>query len=197
MYLCRFATLCLYLSLVPMVYAKDARDAAKSTFPKISRTVNVESQKMKPHLGLMAGVADPEASFKSVWEYGIDVGFQPITPIGFAVELSGVQTDRMHGPQHQKLNRTNLLGKATYHLAGTIPVIRHSYLGLGLGPIFETNSPYDGTHLGIAPLLGFDIPLKEDATNKYVSLGVAAKYLFVSGASPDQISLNGMVKYWF
>jgi hypothetical protein len=165
----------------------------QGTFPKMAP--NMTEDYIKPHVGVFAGLANPEASFDTSVEYGLDVGFQPWSPIGIGFELSGLGTDRMQGSTPQDLNRTNILVKGTYNLGGSIPVVRYSYLGLGLGAVVDS-SAYRGTHTGIAPLLGFDIPLTS-APSQFFSLGAAAKYVFVSGPSPDGISVNGMAKYWF
>lgn len=182
----------LVCALTP-VSALAQKGRTEGTFPKISPAMTTDY--VKPHVGLFAGMINPEASFDTSIEYGLDVGFQPWSPIGVGLELSGLGSDRMEGSNPQDLNRTNVLLKATYNLGGTIPVIRYSYLGLGAGPVIDA-SAYKGVHSGIAPLLGFDIPLTT-APAEYFSLGAAAKYVFVSGPSPDSMSINGMAKYWF
>lgn len=163
------------------------------TFPKVTATMSQDY--VRPHVGVFGGIANPEQSFDSTMDYGLDVGFQPWTPIGVGLEISQLTSNRMEGNQRQDLERTNILARLTYNLGGTIPVIRYSYLGLGLGAVIDTDA-YKGTHSGIAPLAGFDIPLTE-APSRFFSLGLAAKYVFVSGPSPDSTSLNGNVKYWF
>lgn len=170
-----------------------AESAGSSTFPKVAETMNRED--IKPHVGLLLGLSNPEASFDTSMEYGLDIGFQPWTPIGVAFELSGLGSERMRGSESEDLNRTNLLVKGTYNLGGSTPVIRHSYLGLGLGAVIDA-SAYKGVHSGVAPLAGFDIPLADSRAN-YFSLGVGARYLFVSGPSPDSFTVAGLMKYWF
>lgn len=173
--------------------AADNMGRIKNSFPKVSETMNPEYA--KPHIGVMAGFSNPEGSFDTTGEYGLDVGLQPWSPLGVGLEVTRVSTERTFRGVNQNLERTNVLVKGIYNLGGTIPVVRYSYLGLGLGAVFDT-SAYTGTHSGIAPLIGFDIPLTNDTAN-FFSLGAGAKYVFVSGPSPDSFTVNGMVKYWF
>ena len=175
------------------IYARAQSGQTGTTFPKPATTMSQDFA--KPHVGLIAGVTNPEASFATRMEYGLDVGFQPWAPFGLGLEVTGLNSDRTLGAQPQDLNRTNILVKANYNLGGDIPVIRNSYVGLGLGAVIDA-SAYKGVHSGVAPLVGFDIPLTTASTN-YFSLGAAAKYVFVSGPSPDSYTLNGMAKYWF
>lgn len=173
-----------------------AQETSKTTFPKVNNE-RLEGPAQKPHIGVTLGTMNPDNSYKSAFEYGIDAGFQPMLPIGFGLEVSAVSTDRSEGDRTQNLNRTSILPRVTYNLAGDIPVVRNSYLGLGAGAIFDAKSPNQGTHFGLAPLAGFDIPLVNEPRRNFVSLGLGAKYLFVSGPSPDSFSVNGLVKYWF
>jgi len=181
------------MTLVSMYARAQTSGQTGTTFPKVTATMSKDYA--RPHVGVFGGIVNPEQSFDTTYDYGLDIGFQPWTPIGVGLEFTGLSSNRTQGTQPQDLNRTNILAKATYNLGGTIPVIRHSYLGLGLGAVIDA-SAYKGTHSGIAPLLGFDIPLT-DEPSKYFSLGMVAKYIFVSGPAPDSTSLNGMVKYWF
>lgn len=181
------------MMLLVSIYARAQQGRSEGTFPKVSTTMNKDY--LAPHIGVVGGIANPEQSFDTTVDYGLDVGFQPWYPIGVGLEISGLNSDRTEGSQPQDLKRTNILARATYNLGGSIPVIRHSFAGLGLGAVID-NGAYKGTHSGVAPMLGFDIPLME-ATRQFVSLGLAAKYVFVSGPSPDSTSLNGAVKYWF
>jgi hypothetical protein len=189
----KFMPLALACILGTFTASAQERGRLEGTFPKVSKSMSAEY--VKPHIGLFGGLANPEASFDTSLEYGIDAGFQPWAPLGVGLEVSGLGSDRNQGSQPQDLNRTNVLVKGTYNLGGTVPVIRYSYLGLGLGTVIDA-SAYKGWHSGIAPLLGFDIPLTA-APAEYFSLGATAKYVFVSGPSPDAVSVNGMVKYWF
>lgn len=172
---------------------EDTKARIEHSFQPLSESMH--RSELAPSVGLSLGVASPEASFGTVAEYGVNAAIQVWKPLGVGVELSGLSSNRSLGGQPQDLNRTNILLTAAYHLGGDIPVLRHSYFGLGLGPVIDTNA-YRGTHSGIAPMAGFDIPLA-DPRMEYFSLGVAAKYLFVSGPSPDTVAVNGVLKYWF
>lgn len=144
-----------------------------------------------PYFGVMGGVSTPEGSYQSGGEYGLEVGYKPFNPIGAAIEVS--HTDLKNTQTTSNLARTDVLFKATYTLGGAIPVIRDSYLGVGIGPIFKP----DGTGFGSAPLLGFDIPLAKNREEANFSLGANAKYLIVSGSDPNALSVNGVLKYWY
>ncbi len=176
--------------------AAQAQQSSSTTFPKVDDQ-RLEGAATRPHIGVTLGTMNPDNSFSNAFEYGIDAGFQPYSPIGVGMEISQVSTDRSEGNRNQDLNRTTVLPRVTYNLGGNIPVIRHTYLGLGAGAVIDDGSPNQGTHFGWAPLAGFDIPLVANPTHNFMSLGFGAKYLFVSGPSPDAVSVNGLVKYWF
>lgn len=146
---------------------------------------------LAPHIGLMAGVAAPEGRYGTNGEYGIDIGYQPYIPFGAGLEVSHVEL--RNSTDNDKLERTNVLLKASYNFGGTTPVIRDSYIGLGLGAVLKQ----DGTDLATAPFFGFDIPLAARAEDANFSLGANAKYLIVSGSDPDAFSVNGVLKYWY
>lgn len=170
------------------LYAAD-RDST-STFP-VERPLSSWSES-RPHIGVIAGVAAPEGSFHSTAEYGIDAGYQPYVPFGLGAEITHSRT---RSSSDELLDRTSLLIKGTYNFGGDTPVIKDSYVGIGVGPILKN----DGTDIAAAPLVGFDIPLK-DETNKdrnFFSLGAHAKYVVVSSSDPDGLSVNGVLKYWY
>ncbi|MBX3022913.1 MAG: hypothetical protein KF799_14660 [Bdellovibrionales bacterium] len=146
---------------------------------------------MKPSIGIMGGYAETEANRRSGTNYGVEYGFQPYIPLGVAIELSGYVSPAVDN--EATLTRTRLLGKANYNFGGDIPVVKNSYVGIGLGPVWDNVLNTDSLQLGIAPQIGFDIPI----TRTKFSLGANANYLFVSGAKADVFALNGMAKYWF
>jgi hypothetical protein len=147
-------------------------------------------REQKPSIGLNIGYADTEAGRGTSLGYGIEYGMQPYIPFGAAVELSGYSAK---GTDTQSsLTRTKLLLKGNYNFAGTVPVIKYSYVGVGIGPVWDNILARSEINFGIAPQIGFDIPLNESYT-----LGANANYLFVSGAKPDVFALNGVAKYWF
>lgn len=150
--------------------------------------------KNKPTIGLRSGVANTDMeNYDDSWEYGLEMGFQPFVLYSLAVEFSGYANDP--AGDLPPLTRTKLLGKGMYNFGGNTPVIRHSYIGLAAGPVWDNISNDVATELGIAPFLGFDIPLAGRASR--FSLGANANYLFVSGGKPETLAMNGMVKYWF
>lgn len=173
-----------------------AQQSSQTTFSKVSDQPT-EGSARKPHIGLTLGTMNPDNSYSSSFEYGIDAGFQPVVPLGVGIEISQANSERAEGNRSQDLNRTTVLPRVTYNLGGEIPVIRNTYLGLGAGAIIDDGSPNQGTHFGWGPIAGFDIPLAGNPITKYMSLGLGGKYVFVSGPSPDAVSVNGLVKYWF
>lgn len=168
--------------------AETSDQSVSSTFPK---TAPIEDRSgYRPHIGLKVGVASPEGSYNSAAEYGLDVGFQPYVPFGLGL---GVMTSRNTSQANaQDLERTSVLARGTYNFGGTTPLIKNSWVGVAAGPVFRK----DGADAAIAPIVGFDIPLRE-APGSYLSLGADAKYLFIGGDQTDAFSLNGAVKYWF
>lgn len=183
-------SLILALAASASVYAASTERDSTSTFPK-ERPLS-EWSESRPHVGLIAGLAAPEGSFRSTTEYGIEAGYQPYIPFGLGAELTHLRT---RSDVDELLDRTTLLLKGTYNFGGTTPIIKDSYVGLGFGAIAKN----DGTDLAMAPLVGFDIPLK-DATQKgreFFSLGAHAKYVVVSSNDPDALSVNAVLKYWY
>lgn len=176
------------VAVIFAVHANAAEQTGASTFPK--PTAVEERSGYRPHVGVKVGVSNPEGSYNTAPEFGLDVGYQPYVPFGLGL---GVTTSKntAQGQQHD-LERTTVLARGTYNFGGTTPVIKNSWVGVAAGPVFK----YNGTDLGVAPIIGFDIPLKE-ATASYLSLGADAKYLAVGGDEADALSVNGTVKYWF
>lgn len=165
-----------------------AQEGGTSTFPQPDGPVTGMNLQ-KPHFGLMAGAVDPEGSMKATANAAIDVGYQPYIPFGVGLNLANMTSTNGEG---ENLTQTTLLGRGTYNFGGTIPVIRDSYVGLGVGPAFMG----DGTKLASAPIVGFDIALTQ-AERGNLSLGANVSYLITEGSSPDAGIVNGVVKYWF
>jgi hypothetical protein len=180
------------LILIAAMAAAPLAFGQTSTLPEPMRADTIGEQ--KPSLGLRTGIANTEGSEEQAWEYGIEAGYQPYVPIGLAVELSGYVQDS-DGP-NPGLTRTKLLGKGLYNFGGTIPVIRYSYVGAGLGPVYDNVNNDQEWNLGFSPVAGFDIPLNRAADSRF-SLGATVAYLIVTGDNPDALSANGTVKYWF
>lgn len=163
-----------------------AAETGTSTIPE-RRSVQRQSE-YKPHVGLLAGAAQPEGSGETASELGFDIGYQPYIPFGAGLEYIHSRVD----DGIDKRDRDTVLLKGTFNFGGTMTLIKDSYVGLGLGAVFLP----DRTAAVAAPLLGFDIPLQQDR-QEFVSLGASAKYAVVSDGEVDTFSLNGVVKYWF
>ena len=167
----------------------DFRQTESSTFPAV-RPLNTTSERM-PHIGLMLGTARPEGSYSGATEFGMDIGYQPYIPFGIGLEAT--YSDPAQDITGNRLKRTTVLAKGLYNLGGDIVVIRDMYLGLGLGVVFEDST----TNLASAPVVGFDIPIRDRNDQASISLGANAKYLTVEGANPDALTIAGVVKYWY
>lgn len=157
----------------------------QGTFPEL-RAAEVSEQRWSA--GVASGVNSPKGEASSSAEYGVIIGFQPMIPIGAGIEAN---TTRLKNDND--VRQTNVLLRSTYNFGGDVPVLRSSFVGVGLGPVFISNKVrWTG-----APLLGFDIPL-DTKTHDYLSLGLEAKYLFVTNTDvPDLFAGALALKYWF
>lgn len=163
------------------------KQTSSSTFP---RPTEVDSTMMAPHIGLLGGMTSPEGSYDSTGSVGLDAGFQPYVPFGVGAEATYYRANGDGATAD--LERTQVLAKASYNFGGDVAVIKHSYVGLGAGVVFEDSE----TELVSAPMVGFDIPLKQ-AANDYITLGANARYAITEGSSADAFTVNGAVKYWY
>ncbi|OFZ29836.1 MAG: hypothetical protein A2622_11535 [Bdellovibrionales bacterium RIFCSPHIGHO2_01_FULL_40_29] len=172
-------------------YGADFRQTETSTFPAV-RPVSSMDERM-PNIGLLIGSSTPEGSFESSGEIGIDLVFQPYIPFGIGLEAMYSEPEsELTG---EKLKRTSVLAKVLYNFGGSIPIIRDSYIGAGAGAVFVEDE--SESQFASAPMVGFDIPLRNALDQASVSLGANAKYLFVDGDDPDALSVNGVVRYWY
>ncbi len=173
----------------PLAWAQ----TSSSTLPEPKEATTVEQQ--KPHIGARLGIASPEGGYGGAAEYGLEVGFQPYIPYGAAVEITNFTSDKNEGD----LNRTKVLARGTYNFGGTNMIVRHSYVGLGLGPVFDTVPGDSDVRLGTDLQAGIDFPLNAVGliARKSMSLGATANYLFVSNSGVDTFGVNGLLKYWF
>lgn len=172
--------------------ASSSGRSASSTLPKIreSRT----RAEFAPHVGVLLGVADRNGASTNA-SYTLDVGFQPVIPFGYAVQIQHTPGDVSGAGYSSKYNTTNFLMKGTYNIGGNIPVLRNSYLGAKAGAVLASMDGDSGVNLAAGPTLGFDIPI--DSSRQF-SLGAEAAYLAVLGDNaPDQASFLGAMKYWF
>ncbi|MBC7459036.1 MAG: hypothetical protein H7235_12195 [Bdellovibrionaceae bacterium] len=163
-----------------------AQDNPRSVVTK-PRPVEVESE-FKPHLGLLVGVSQPEGAGHENTDMGIDFGFQMYIPFSLGAEYIHSRVDT--GTESK--DRDTLWLKTSYNFGGTIPVINHSYVGLGLGAVIAS----DRTSAAIAPMVGFDIPVAKFEEG-FMSLGANARYAIITDGELDTFSLGGVVKYWF
>lgn len=162
-----------------------------SVFPKPHE---VEQDGLKPHVGVTAGVSNPEGSYKSGAEYGVNFGFQPYVPFGLGMSLT-FSKNQSKESDTRDLDRTSVLVRGSYNFGGNVLLVKNSYVGLATGPIINQ----DATYFGIAPLVGFDIPVREWSGKylSYLSVGAEAKYMIVSSNESDGLTVNGVLKYWF
>ncbi len=167
--------------------------SSSSTLPQV-RNVRAESE-FKPHVGLMAGVADLNGSSMTGPALLLDVGFQPYIPFGLSAQFQ-YQPGEIEVPGNDvDFNTTNVLMKGSYNFGGGTPVIRHSYIGAKTGLVVYSGDIESQTKFAIGPTIGADIPVNADEN---FTLGAEGTYLGVLGdASPDQVSLLGAAKYWF
>ncbi len=173
-------------TLIFSVSAFSADQAKQSVLPQ-PRPV-AESSEWKPHFGVLLGAALPERSGVGASEVGIDIGYQPYIPYGLGAEFIHSRID----DTEKVADRNTLWLKGTYNFGGTQPLIKNSYVGLGLGGVFKS----DGTSAAVAPLIGFDIPLKQE-DGKTFTLGMNSRYAIVADDEVDTFSLTGVLKYWY
>lgn len=161
----------------------------KESFPKLRKAQNLEEEKVS--VGVNAGSALTEGRANTLG-YGVEAAFQPVIPLSAVLELGGYVAPA--SGTTPVLTRTKLLARGQYNLGGDIPFVRYSWVGVGIGPVWDNMNNSTVISLGVAPIVGFDIPINEDAK---FSLGANANYMFVGNAKPDVFALNGVAKYWF
>ena len=187
----------LVLSAGPEARAEErspAEDESSWHVPARKATPTVEGT--HPYMGLQVGVGNPDDGFVAAAEHGLQIGYHPYIPHALAIQVTAFNTDRKVGGATEDLKRVQALGSWTFKFGEEDPIVKNFFLGAAAGAIFDTAGPYKGTHLGVAPVAGFDLPLA--AGDRHIfSLGLEAKYLFVNGPSPDVFSTNGVLKYWF
>jgi hypothetical protein len=160
------------------------------TLPSLQKSTRSE---LRPHVGIQIGHADSGSTYGGATSYGLEVGYQPYIPLAAALELQNFSNDGTGN----KLDRTSLMAKGTYNFGGTIPIIRNSFVGAALGPVFDTAGT-DSTNVGAKVLAGLDFPLTASGLTqeKSFSLGATAQYLAVLRAD-DSFIVNAQLKYWF
>ena len=194
------ASMALVMLSVPTLAAITYRSAAESesvssarasTFPK-PREVLQEG--LNPNVGISLGVVNPEGSYKSGAEYGASFAFQPYIPFTLGMSLTFSKNQSKYSDTRD-LDRTAALVRGAYNFGGTTPVIKNSFIGFATGPIINQ----DATYFGLAPLVGFDIPVREWSGEylSYLSVGAEARYMIMSSNESDGLTVNGSLKYWF
>ncbi len=151
-----------------------------------------ESGLYKPHLAIISGVSDPvDNGYDAGGLLAVEAGYQMMVPYGVGIEVSTQDYDKDNGTD---LTRTQMFLKGSYNFGGDTPVIKYSYIGLGLGMVSE-NSDDTATYGAIMPNAGFDIPLT--VLSEQISLGANLRYTATASNEADSFGLNGVVKYWF
>ncbi|MDO9184357.1 MAG: hypothetical protein Q7U04_18220 [Bacteriovorax sp.] len=165
--------------------SSSSENKMEGTFPELK---SEQTNQYKFSAGVASGVSSPTGDATSSMEYGLVLGFQPIALIGAGVEANTTRLDTAND-----IRQTNVLLRSTYNVGGDVPVLRSSFLGVGLGPVFVSNR----VRWAGAPLVGFDIPLSSKS-HDFISLGLEAKYLFVTNTDvPDLFASTLALKYWF
>jgi hypothetical protein len=183
----------LTLLLMLVCFYAEAQNQSVLTTPRKSEG----REEMRPHIGALIGLSNPNDDYGTNLQYGIDVGFQPIIPFSLSMEISRVQTESSDSID-KDLDRVNLLAKANYNFGGNIPVIKNSFVGAALGPIFDNYEGVTYVRLGTGLNLGADFPITSAETMQDVwSIGANVGYLLVSDTDTDTLNVAGVVKYWY
>lgn len=162
---------------------RSTQQRIENSFPEAKEVENKDEFKI--HMGLTAGVSSPNGDAESSPEFGINVGFQPVVPLGVGVEITTAELDETN------VQRTSVLPRLAYNFGGDIPVLRHSYVGVTSGPVFVDSD----VEWSAGPLAGFDIPLTPQTSN-FLSLGLQAKYLYITDTQ-DTFAAGVALKYWY
>ncbi|NOT78082.1 MAG: hypothetical protein HOP07_03660 [Bacteriovoracaceae bacterium] len=161
----------------------EMRNKMEGTLPEPREIEDKSMYKM--HMGLTAGLNNPNGDIDSAPEFGINVGYQPSIPIGVGAEVVTTELD------NSDVQKTSVLGRGTYNFGGNVPVLRSSYVGVTAGPLFLDSS----TKWSAGPVAGFDIPIQSKSRD-YLSLGLTAKYLYTTEIQ-DSFSTGLALKYWY
>ena len=142
---------------------------------------------------LYSGVSDTEGkNYNPGYGWGVEISNKFSNSQSISLEVTGYQKDSQVALP--KLTRTKVLGKGIFHFTESESFA--SYAALGVGPVWDTLSGSGTTmDLGVAPSLGFEVPIGALATR--TSLGADAAYTFVGGGKADIFALNGKLKFGF
>ena len=185
------------LIVVSLMFANFARaadnesDTARtntSTLPKAGPITSKEE--LKPHFGLLAGSVHPEGSYDPGMGYGFEIGYQPYIPFGAGLELT--RSRNIGRKNLENIDQTAVLLRGTYNFGGSNFFISHTFAGLVAGSVFKSSH----SDIAAGPVIGFDLPVQQKVHN-YITVGANAKYLAINGNDPDNVTINGAVKYWY
>lgn len=184
----------LFLSVSAYSIDQETKETLQSTFPKPRRAYT--PNETKAHIGAELGYAEPGQNFDAGAEYGINVGFQPVIPFGLGAELTTFRASEDTGIG---LQRTKLMINGTYNFGGPIAVLKNSYVGTGVGSVFDAMGGQHNVYLGINLLGGMDFPIAQDGIGRNTfTIGGAAKYLIIPEPDvQDSFALNAQIKYWY
>ncbi len=189
----KFLMFSLLFMTTSIAYA-ESDDGEKNLLKKAYEDVKGlnESGLYKPHVAIFSGVSDPvENDYDAAGLLAVEAGYQIKVPYGVGFEVSAQDFEK---DDSTDLTRTQFFLKSSYNLGGETPVIKYSYVGLGLGVVTE-NSDNTAMYGAIMPNLGFDIPLS--SLSEELSLGANLRYTATASNEADNYGLNGVVKYWF
>lgn len=145
-----------------------------------------------PHFGASFGTSSPEGSFNTTQNFGLEFGLQPIIPFSYTIKANYAE----FADGDRNLSRTIVSIEGKYNFGGKIPVVKHSYVGLGAGPAWEAGSVDDDLAFIFYPQVGFDLPL-QSVVDAPISFGLNSSYIVSTRSTPDTFNLNGVVKYWY
>jgi len=164
----------------------------ESGYSSIKRP-NMFTSEYKPHVGLLAGVVNPEGDGEEESNVGLDIGYAPNRQ-NFTLGLEYGFTQFGEGDASEDIH--NVLIKPGYAFGGDTMFIKHSWVALGLGAYLADND----TVLVASPMIGFDIPVTAQ-DKEYITLGANARFNFVEEQDDidenDSAALNAAVKYWY
>ncbi len=182
-----FALLTCSVASMAQSYEDDSKSEAKveGRFPELKEG---EGSEMNWSAGVISGVNSPKGDATSSAEYGLIINYQPMMNV-----TAGIEANTTRLSTSNDVRQSNVLLRSTYNFGGDIPVIKSSFVGVGVGPVFISNR----VRWAGAPLIGFDIPLSSKS-HDYLSLGLEAKYLFITNTDvPDLFASALALKYWF
>ena len=181
------------MTFAPVAFAGTLKNIKTELTNSIPPVVKAEPDQTKPSLGFWGGYAQTE-SRRDATVFGADYTYQPVIPFSVGGEVLGMVIHR--GNRAGTLTRTMLMAKANYNFGGDILILKNTYLGLALGPVFDNETETLDVSLGIQPNLGMDFMLPSWFTNW--SLGVNFGYTFMTLTTADSsFTANGVLKYWF